>query len=107
MTSLLRGLEGREWGWVLYSTTYTAESHETFPKALEVLNSYTSSIVRLNTDDESTSLNRNVHGEVMAQYIPVVIEDSSLDKASFDQLRVHFKDWLASQNGHVSQSYPR
>lgn len=97
---------GGNWGWVIYRTTFTSESDQLVPQAIAKIDSYTDSIVKGDSDI------KDFHVEIMALYDNVIIEDPSLDQASFDQLRPLFKKWLATQDGYEPSycgrlDYPR
>lgn len=99
MATFLQDLDDRYWGWVVYRTTFTAESKQLFKNAVHKLDGYIGSSARVNTqrDVGTESGDAYLYHMLMAKYQNIILEDPTLDQASFDNLRTHFSPWLASQ----------
>ncbi|TIA10886.1 hypothetical protein D6C80_07842 [Aureobasidium pullulans] len=87
--------ETNPWGWVIFRTSYTSDSETLWPQAISLLNAWLDDQTRISLrkcgEEEE-------HEETMAQLQNVLMDDPSLDKASFDQLRSRFAAWLETQD---------
>ncbi|CAD0097357.1 unnamed protein product [Aureobasidium mustum] len=76
-------------------TCYTPESEDLWANAIRLVHTWLDYKTRLALQERGEE---EEHEEVMAQLDNVLIEDPSLENASFDQLRSRFATWLATQD---------
>jgi hypothetical protein len=86
------------WGYTIYRTTYTPQSHTAFPRIVDLTTAYIKdgfykdyrSCLRYNR--RADEFNRTPFDEIWAKYKPRVVEDASqFDGVSLEQVRAHFK----------------
>lgn len=90
------------WGYVIYRTIYTPESDVTFPRVVDLLNSY----IKHGLYSECTSSQSNTsrqtnpapYHEIWARHDPIIMNDASqFNGASADAIQAHFKSWSRVQ----------
>ncbi|CAG8905442.1 unnamed protein product [Penicillium egyptiacum] len=93
------------WGYTIYLTTYTPQSHAAFPRMVDLTTAYIKNGFygqyesRLRYDPRADEFNRTPFDEIWAKYKPRVVEDASqFDGASIDQVRAHFKAWATERD---------
>lgn len=84
-----------DWGYVIYRTTYTAESDTTFPHAVRYIEAcIKSSFFR----DVKPRPSHDDPIQVWAKYRSTIIEDpAKFDGASIETIRAHFEAWIDAQ----------
>ncbi|KAJ5196518.1 hypothetical protein N7449_006997 [Penicillium cf. viridicatum] len=92
------------WGYTIYRTTYTPQSHAAFPRVVDLTTKYMKdkfyedyeSYFRFSPD--ANEFKRAPFDEMWAHHKPRVIEDASqFDGTSIDHARDHFKAWATDQ----------
>ncbi|KAJ6142760.1 hypothetical protein N7471_002213 [Penicillium samsonianum] len=93
------------WGYTIYRTTYTPQSHASFPRMVDLTTAYIKKGYYdtyescLRYEPNAAEFERTPFDEMWAKYKPRVIEDASqFDGASIDQVRAHFKAWATKRN---------
>jgi hypothetical protein len=93
------------WGYTIYRTTYTPQSHTAFPRIVDLTTAYIKdgfykdykSCLRYNP--RADEFNRTPFDEIWAKYKPRVAEDASqFDGVSLEQVRAHFKAWVTKRD---------
>ncbi|KAJ6109404.1 hypothetical protein N7486_001639 [Penicillium sp. IBT 16267x] len=83
-----------DWGYVIYRTTYSAESDVSFPNAVR----YIETCVK---EDFVASYAGTPHGAetegIRAKYRSIVMEDPQFNGASIEGIRTHFETWVDAQ----------
>jgi hypothetical protein len=84
-----------DWGYVIYRTTYTAESDTAFPHAVRYIEAC------IKDEFFGAVKPRPRYGDniqVWAKYRSTIIEDpAQLDGASIEMIRAHFEAWVDAQ----------
>lgn len=81
----------KSWGYVIYRTTYTPEYDSLWPRAIDTINTYVAHF----TLETLTEQNReSLYEETISRLENIPIQDSALDVATYDNLRLHFTTWL-------------
>ncbi|KGO38176.1 hypothetical protein PEX1_073280 [Penicillium expansum] len=92
------------WGYTIYRTTYTPQSHTAFPRIVDLTTAYIKNGFYqqyesgLRYNPRAAEFNKTPFDEMWAKYKPRVVEDASqFDGASIDQVRTHFKAWATGR----------
>jgi hypothetical protein len=83
------------WGWLIFRTSYTPESELLWPQAVSLIHDWLAHKTRLSL---RKSHEEDDYEQTMTRLDNVLMEDPALESASFDQLRLHFTDWLTTQD---------
>lgn len=83
-----------DWGYVIYRTTYSAESETLFPVAIRYIEACIKrSFLRDHKEDPTNKPN-----EICAKYRSTIVQDpAEFNRASLEAIRAHFEAWVESQ----------
>jgi hypothetical protein len=88
-----------DWGYVIYRTTYTAESNTTFPHAIRYIEAcLKDELFYPGPQKAQPGYDNNSLRQVWSKYQSTIIEDpTQFDGVSLETVRAHFEAWVDSQ----------
>lgn len=86
------------WGYIIYRTTYTAESDTAFPRIIKYIETCLKNEFFKEVTQQPRYRNSDIPTEIWSKYQSTIIEDSiQFDEASLETIRTHFEAWVDSQ----------
>lgn len=87
-----------DWGYVIYRTTYTAESDTAFPQAIRYIEACLKNEFFKEVTQQPRYRNNDIPADVWSKYKSTIIEDpAQFDRASLETVRAQFEVWVDGQ----------
>ncbi|CAG7991152.1 unnamed protein product [Penicillium salamii] len=84
-----------DWGFVIYRTTYSAESDTLFPDAIRFIEG----CIKEEFFAEADRCTPNEPSEIWAKHRSTIVQDpAQFDGASLETIRAHFETWVEAQS---------
>ncbi|CAI7624023.1 unnamed protein product [Penicillium palitans] len=88
-----------DWGYVIYRTTYSAESDTLFPHAIR----YIEACIKQAFFQENKEDPTNEPNEIWAKHRSTIVQDpAQFNGASLEAIRAHFEAWVNAQGMRTS-----
>ncbi|KAK5800399.1 hypothetical protein VI817_002611 [Penicillium citrinum] len=86
------------WGFVIYRTTYTAQSDAAWPQIIELIASYMKALLYHEYNDKKKDGDEpTVYDEIWARHQLTIMDDRQFNGASVFDIQLHFEKWVEAQ----------